>query len=76
MNDILALLIDNYPRIDGSFLYTEYDINPEEEISISINNSNIFGKDDIVGIHENRIEFPKDVIFTKKDSIVVIYNRL
>lgn len=76
MDNIFTLSIDNYPRVDYPFLYTEYSINKEEEISISINNFIIFGKDDIVSINDNIIEFPDNIKFTKKDNIVVIYNKI
>jgi hypothetical protein len=74
-NDINNLVIENYPILNGLFISTEFDINPELEISISINNSNILDKSDIVNIQKNIIELSKDIKINKNDSIVIIYNR-
>jgi hypothetical protein len=76
MNNIEMLVIDNYPKINGSIISTEFDIDADEEISISINDSNIFCKEDVISIAKNHIELPKDIKMSKNDTIVVIYNKI
>jgi len=76
MNNIEMLVIDNYPKINGSIISTEFDIDADEEISISINDSNIFCKEDVISIVKNHIELPKDIKMSKNDTIVVIYNKI
>jgi len=76
MNNIEMLVIDNYPRINGSIISTEFDIDTDEEISISINDSNIFCKEDMISIKENHIELPEDIKISNNDTIVVIYNKI
>jgi len=76
MNNIEMLVIDNYPRINGSIISTEFDIDADEEISISINNSNIFCKEDVISIKENHIELQEDIKMANNDTIVVIYNKI
>lgn len=76
MNDIENLVIDNYPEIKKFKIITEFSINPDEEISISINNSSILNKEDIITIEDNIIEFSKDIEINKNDIVVVIYHKI
>jgi hypothetical protein len=76
MNNIENLVIDNYPKLDESIIKTEHFIDSEQEISISINNSNILDKSDIIKIFNNCIELSEDIEINNNDSIVVIYNKL
>ena len=76
--NIEFLVIDNYPKIDTEkmTITTEYPINSNEEISISINNSNILNKDAIYDIVNNTIELIPDIEINKDDIIIVIYNKV
>ncbi len=76
--DIEHLVIDNYPKIDINkmTIITEYSINSNEEISISINNSIILSKIDIYDIVNNVIELIPDIELKESDAITVIYNRI
>jgi len=76
MNNIENLVIDNYPQIKKNKIITEYPINSNEEISISINNSIIFSKENIKSINENIIEFSTEYEINIDDIIVVIYNKI
>jgi len=77
MNDIENLCIDNYPQLDvaDNLILTEYPINQEEEISISINNSLILDKNDILDINDNSIRLDVNIKLDKTAAIVVIYNK-
>jgi len=76
MNDIENLVIDNYPEIKKFKIITEFSINSDEEISISINNSSILSKDDIITIEGNIIELSKDIEINKNDIVVVVYHKI
>jgi urease accessory protein UreE len=76
MNDIDNLVIDNNPILKKSKIVTEFSINSGEEISISINNSIILDKSDIIDITDNIIELSKNIEITKEDLVVVIYNKI
>ena len=77
MNNIEFLTIDNYPNLNvkDMTITTEFYINPEENISISINNADILDKLDIQDIQDNIIYLSKDIDLNKGDEIVVIYNK-
>lgn len=78
MNNVENLVIDSYPKINIEMLIleTEFYIDTEQEISISINNSIILDKEDILNINNNCIELAKEIELDKDDAIVIIYNRL
>ena len=76
--DIEFLEIDNYPKIDIKKLSisTEFNINIEEEITISINNEIILSKIDIFDIVNNEMILVSDTSIKEDDIITVIYNRI
>lgn len=78
MNNVENLVIDSYPKINIEMLIleTEFYIDTEQEISISINNSIILDKEDILNINNNCIELTKEIELDKDDVVVIIYNRL
>jgi len=78
MNDVENLVIDSDPKIDevNSKIETEFYIDTVQEISISINNSIILDKEDIIDIKDNCIELSKDIEIHYTDGIVVIYNKI
>ena len=78
MNNVENLVIDSDPKIDetNSKIETEFYIDAVQEISISINNSIILDKEDIIDIKDNCIELSKDIEIHNTDGIVVIYNKI
>ena len=78
MNNIENLVIDSDPiiKIKDLILITEFNIDKEQEISISINNSIILGPEDIIKIDNNYIELAKKIDIKNKDNIVIIYNKI
>jgi hypothetical protein len=77
MSDIENLVIDNYPKIDllKMTVMTEFSIDSDSEISISINNSDILCNEDIIKIDDNIIYF-NNITFKKDDVLTVIYNKI
>lgn len=71
------LVIDSYPvlNIKDLSIQTEFSIDKEREISISINNSTILNKEDILSINSNCIKLSKELELNDKDVIVVVYNK-
>lgn len=78
MSEIENLIIENYPTIDilKMTITTEFLINSEHEISISINNANILSSDDIMSIEDNIIKLIPDINLNKEDAVVIIYNKV
>ena len=78
MSNIENLVIDNYPKIDllKMTVTTEFSINPESEISMSINNSKILSNEDIAEVIDNTIIFIPGTTFNEDDALTVIYNKL
>jgi len=78
MNNVENLVIDSDPKIDeiNSKIETEFYIDTTQEISISINNSIILDKGDIIDINDNSIELFENIEIHCTDSIVVIYNKI
>ena len=78
MNDVENLTIDNLPKINISkfTIETEYEIDTDSEVSISINNINILDKMDIIGITGKIIEISNNIDLNKNDNVIVIYNRI
>jgi len=76
MSDIEKLVIDNHPKIKKMTLETEFNIDTNSEISISINNFTILGYEDIYNIKENIIFIDSGTTLDEKDTITVIYNRI
>ena len=78
MNNVENLVIDSDPKIDetNSKIETEFYIDAVQEISISINNSIILDKEDIINIKDNCIELSEDIEIHNTDGIVVIYNKI
>lgn len=72
------LVLDRYPRIDfkNNKIKTEFTIDANEEISISINNSIILTSEDIYEVLNNEITLIDDVVLEEKDIVVVIYNKI
>lgn len=77
MSDIENLIIENYPKIDilKMTITTEFLINPEQEISISINNAIILSRADISEVNNNIIELVQEIELKENDAVVVIYTR-
>jgi len=73
--NISDLVIDNYPKlnIDKKTLSTEYNINSNEDISISLNNAIILSNNNISEVKENVIFLQNEVEISSKDVISVIY---
>ena len=69
------LVIDNYPKINLAerTIATEYNINSDEDISISVNNAIILDNDDISKVEDNRIYISSSVAIAESDIIAVIY---
>jgi len=73
--NISDLVIDNYPKlnIDKKTLSTEYNINSNKDISISLNNAIILSNNNISEVKENVIFLQNEVEISSKDVISVIY---
>jgi len=72
------LTIDNYPKINekSNTISTEYIINSNKEISISINNTQILDAEDIYEVLNNTITLISDINIKKKDNITVVYYKI
>ncbi len=78
MNNVENLVIDSDPKINVSklTLETEFCIDAEQEISISINNSIILSTEDIASIDNSYIKLSDDIELNNNDAVVVIYNKI
>ena len=75
MNNIENLVIDNYPVINKNIISTEYEIDNNQEVNISINNSTILVTEDIIKIEDNNIEIDSEIVISDDDTVIVIYNK-
>ena len=75
MNNIENLVIDNYPVVNKNIISTEYEIDNNQEVNISINNSTILVNEDIIKIQDNLIEIDSEIIISEDDTVIVIYNK-
>ena len=77
MSDVENLIIDNYPIIDilKMTITTEFSINSNQDVSISVNNTHILSAENIKEIDDNVIFLNDDIELKKDDIIVVIYNK-
>jgi len=75
---MINLVIDNYPVLDveSMTVCTEFSIDSDKEISISINNSIILNKNHIFNVEDNIIELINDIEIYKEDILAVIYNKI
>jgi hypothetical protein len=76
--NIEKLRIDKYPVIDAEnlVLKTEYEIDKDEEITISINNSIVLDIESVSSIEGNIIELIPCIELLQNDNIIIVYSEI